>query len=120
MIIVDVDDTVLRYGNRPISRTIEYINSLDEEVVIITGRYSSRRKETADALRRAGLRFSRIFLRPSGDGEASSVPYKKKTAQSLKTQGKITLAIDNDQAARAAYASLGIPTKNPASLPKIV
>lgn len=119
-IIVDVDDTLLRYGNRPIKRTIDYVNSLDEQIIIITARPVSRRAETVAALRSAGVRFSRIYFKTPRDKDKTTDNYKRDTAQSLKSQMTISMAIDNDASTRRAYASLGIPTKNPASLPQII
>ena len=42
----------------------------------------------------------------------------KEKAAELKGSMEITMAVDNDAAARRAYASLGIPTKSKVSLGK--
>lgn len=119
-IIVDIDGTLLN-GSKPIKRTIAYIKSLGEQVIIITGRHQRDAASTRAALKVAGVSFSSIYFRPDSDYKGNSSKYKKGVAQKLLTSGtSVTLAIDNDASARSAYASVGIATKNPASLPQIV
>ena len=119
-IIVDIDGTLLS-GNNPIKSTIAYVKSLDEQVIIVTGRHQRDAASTRAALKAAGVSFSSIHFRPDSDTQGNSSKYKKGVAQKLLTSGtSITLAIDNDASARSAYASAGITVKNPASLPKIV
>lgn len=113
--IVDIDDTLLRNGTQPIHRTIDYINSLPGAIIIVTGRPASTRRKTVEALRAAGVKYSRLIMNPGST--RSSNEFKAEIAQRLK--GSVSLAIDNDAGARAAYSRAGIPTKNPASLPDI-
>lgn len=119
-IIVDIDGTLLN-GSRPIQRTIDYIKSLGEQIIIVTGRHERDATRTRSALKAAGVSFSSIHFRPDSDYKGNSSNYKKEVARKLLTSGtSVTLAIDNDASARSAYASVGIKTKNPASLPQIV
>jgi len=111
--ICDIDDTLLRNGTQPIRRTIDYINSLSGSIIIVTGRPESTRKRTVEALRSAGVKYSRLIMNPGST--RSSNEFKAEVAQRLK--GSVSLAIDNDAGARAAYAKAGIPTKDPAKLP---
>jgi len=111
--IVDIDDTLLRYGTRPIRRVIDYINALPGSIIIVTGRPNSQRAETVRALRAAGVKYSRLIMNPYSTRESNK--HKAEVARRLK--GSVNLAIDNDAGARAAYSKEGIPTKNPASLP---
>jgi len=113
--ICDIDDTLLRNGTQPIRRTIDYINSLSGTIIIVTGRPASTRKRTVEALRSAGVKYSRLIMNPGST--RSSNEFKAEVAQRLK--GSVSLAIDNDAGARAAYSKAGIPTKDPASLPDI-
>jgi hydroxymethylpyrimidine pyrophosphatase-like HAD family hydrolase len=113
--ICDIDDTLLRNGTQPIRRTIDYINSLSGAIIIVTGRPASTRKRTVEALRAAGVKYSRLIMNPGST--RSSNEFKAEVAQRLK--GMVNLAIDNDAGARAAYSKAGIPTKDPASLPDI-
>lgn len=111
--IVDIDDTLLRNGTQPIRRTIDYVNSLPGAIYIVTGRPSSTRVETIRALRSAGVKYSRLIMNPYSTRESNK--HKAEVAERLK--GSVSLAIDNDAGARAAYSRAGIKTKNPASLP---
>lgn len=111
--IVDIDDTLLRYGTRPIQRTIEYVNSLPGAIYIVTGRPESTRRETVRALRAAGVKYSRLIMNPYGTKDSNK--HKAEVARRLK--GSVDLAIDNDSGARAAYAKEGIKTKDPETLP---
>ena len=111
--IVDIDDTLLRYGTRPIQRVIDYVNALPGSIIIVTGRPESTRLETVKALRAAGVKYSRLIMNPYGTKDSNK--HKAEVAQRLK--GSVDLAIDNDAGARAAYAKAGISTKDPATLP---
>ena len=111
--IVDIDGTLLRNGNQPIQRVIDYVNALPGSLIIVTGRNESQRKETVSALRSAGVKYSRLIMNPGSSAETAK--YKYEVGKKLRTQ--VTLAIDNNATMRAAYAKAGIPTKDPAHLP---
>jgi len=111
--IVDIDGTLLRNGNQPIKRVIEYVNSLPGSIIIVTGRPQSARKETVAALRNAGVKYSRLIMNPGSSAETAK--YKYEVGKRLRSQ--VSLAIDNNPTMRAAYAKAGIPTKDPAHLP---
>ena len=111
--IVDIDDTLLRNGNQPIQRVIDYVNALPGSLIIVTGRNKSQRKETVAALRRAGVKYSRLIMNPGSS--ADTAKYKYEVGKKLRSQ--VSLAIDNNATMRAAYAKAGIPTKDPAHLP---
>ena len=111
--ICDIDDTLLRNGTQPIQRVIDYVNSLPGELILVTGRNESQRKETVAALRRAGVKYNRLIMNPGSSSETADFKYKV----GLKLKGSVNLAIDNNATMRAAYKKAGIPTKNPADLP---
>ena len=111
-IIVDIDDTLLRNGVYPIRRTIDFIESLPGSKIIVTGRPESTRQKTVEELRNAGIKYSRLIMNPYSTRESNK--HKAEVAQRLKG---VTLAIDDNPNARAAYAKAGIPTKDPSSLP---
>ena len=112
-IIVDIDDTLLRYGTQPIRRVIDYVNSLPGEKYIVTGRPESTRAETVRALKNAGVRYSRLYMNPYST--SNSLKHKEEIAQKLK--GKVSLAIENNPEQRAMYARYGIKTLDPADIP---
>ena len=111
--ICDIDGTLLRNGTQPIQKVIDYVNSLPGSLIIVTGRNSSQRKETAAALHKAGVKYSRLIMNPGSSAETAN--YKYEVGKKLRTQ--VNLAIDNNATMRAAYAKAGIPTKDPADLP---
>lgn len=111
--IVDIDDTLLRNGTQPIQRTIEYIKTLKGPIYIVTGRSPKQRSETVRALRSAGVRYSALYMNP---GPMSDNEYKGEMGKKLKARG-VTLAIENNPDARAAYNRAGLETKDPATLP---
>ena len=111
--IVDIDDTLLRNGTQPIQRVIDYVNALPGSIIIVTGRNESERKETVAALRRAGVKYSRLIMNPGSYKETAKFKYE--VGKKLRSQ--VNLAIDNNATMRAAYSRAGIPTKDPAHLP---
>jgi len=111
--IVDIDDTLLRNGDQPIQRVIDYVNSLPGKIIIVTGRNVSQRRETVAALRRAGVKYSRLIMNPGSS--ADTAKYKYEVGMRLRNQ--VDLAIDNNATMRDAYRRAGIKTKDPASLP---
>lgn len=110
--ICDIDGTLLRNGTQPIQKVIDYVNSLPGSLIIVTGRNSSQRKETASALRKAGVKYSRLIMNPGSSSETVKFKYEV----GLKLRGLVNLAIDNNATMRAAYSKAGIPTKDPAKL----
>jgi predicted HAD superfamily phosphohydrolase YqeG len=115
-IIVDIDDTIIRSGIYPITAAIRWVNeqAKTHDIILITGRPKSTAAATRATLRRAGVRFNRLYMNPYSTRE--SAKWKKEKATQLKSEITITMAVDNDSAARAAYSSLGIPTKSKVSL----
>jgi ribonucleotide monophosphatase NagD (HAD superfamily) len=112
MIICDIDNTLLRNGTQPIKKTIDYINSLNTRVVIVTGREERQRKETVNALRAAGVKYSSLLMNPYSYKESNK--WKAEAAAKLKSA---TLAIDDNAGARAAYSKAGIKAIHPSDVP---
>lgn len=113
--IVDIDDTLLRNGSQPISRVIDYVNSLPGKIIIVTGRPNSMRRKTIEQLHAAGVKYSRLIMNPGSTKDTAK--YKYEVGMRLRSQ--VDLAIDNDPQMRAAYSKAGIKTKDPASLPSM-
>ena len=119
-IIVDIDRTLLR-GSEPIDKVVAWVNekSKTHSIYVITGRPESRRAETTRALKNAGIRYNRLYMNDLGTSFPQIIAYKKNKAKDLLQDDNISMAIDNDVAARNAYSSLGIKSINPASLPDV-
>lgn len=107
-VIVDIDGTLL-LGNRYNETLIDRLNMGAEEVQVVTGRPERRRVETERLLEDMGLDYDDLYMNPGGDDRA----HKRATAADLLEEYDVRLAIDNDEQARAAYRSLGIPVENP-------
>jgi hydroxymethylpyrimidine pyrophosphatase-like HAD family hydrolase len=111
--IVDIDDTLLRNGTQPIQRVIDYVNALPGIKIIVTGRNKSQRSETVRALHAAGVKYSRLIMNPGSYKDS----HKFKEEVGAKLASRVTLAIENNADARAAYAKSGIKTLDPADIP---
>lgn len=107
-VIVDIDGTLL-LGNRYNETLVDRLNMGAEEVQVVTGRPERRRVETERLLEDMGLDYDDLYMNPGGDDRT----HKRATAAELLEEYDVRLAIDNDEQARAAYRSLGIPVENP-------
>ena len=67
---------------------------------------SSQRKETIAALRRAGVKYSRLIMNPGSSADTAKFKYEV----GIKLKGSVNLAIDNNATMRAAYSKAGIKT----------
>lgn len=117
VLIVDIDDTLLRNGVQPIQKVIDYVNNDYPEylVVIVTGRLESDREGTVASLSDAGVQYDRLIMKQ--DESVDSSEYKKGVAEALIADGKtIDKAIENDADAREAYAELGIEVVDPSEI----
>jgi len=115
-IIVDIDDTLLRNGVQPIKSTIDWINerAKDYTIIIVTGRPESTRERTVRALKNAGVRYNRLIMNTGSTQQSNQ--FKAQAAKRIKTQTRVSIAIDNDEGARTAYRNAGIKTASPSSL----
>ena len=113
VVIVDIDNTIVRYGIYPIKKVIDYVNELSKEnkIYIITGRPELKRKDTVEALKKAGVKYNKLMMNGLGDSSKEQNESKIKHAQSIKE--KILFAIDDKQSMRNEYKKSGIKTKTP-------
>jgi predicted HAD superfamily phosphohydrolase YqeG len=112
MIICDIDDTILRAGQYPIQKTIDYVNSLKTRVIIVTGRERSQRAETETILKKIGINYSSLLMNPYS--YKLSNKWKREAANKLHDA---TLAIDDNSGARKAYEAEGIKAIHPDDIP---
>lgn len=115
-LICDIDDTIIHHGQL-IPDVVDFVESQDVAIMLVTGRLESERAATVDELRRLGMDYDQLFMNNLG-ANAKAPEFKKQTAEKLLKTYDIVFAIDNDGKARDAYASLGIDTINPANLPQ--
>lgn len=113
VIISDIDGTLIN-GGRLVQRVWDYVQSLDGELFIVTGRPESERDSTISELHSVGVTFSRLIM---NDGSTADSPeFKKLTAVKLLETYNVTTAVENDRATRAKYRALGINAVNPSDI----
>lgn len=115
VLICDIDDTLIHNG-RIIPDVNDFMSSQEVGIVLVTGRLIDTRRATEQQLAKLGIDYDQLKMNDLGTS-AKSVEFKKRTAEELLKVYEVTMAIDNDGSAREAYASLGIPTIDPANLP---
>ena len=115
IIICDIDDTLISNGEL-VPETYAFLEASDYDVVLVTGRLIANQAATEEQLASLGIDYEQLFMNDFGS-TAQAVEFKKAKAEKLQESYTIELAIDNDADAREAYASLGIPTADPANLP---
>jgi len=113
-VICDIDDTLIHAGKR-IDKTYNYLESLDVDVLLVTGRPESTRGETTRQLNSLDISYNRLYMNTGSS--ANSNAFKKAKAEELLKTYDIIEAIENNPDARRGYADLGISTKDPAKLP---
>lgn len=114
LIIIDIDDTLLKRDGTPIQHVIDYVNSIYDTKVIVTGRNSSERLKTVAQLHNAGVNYDRLVMNPGNYQDSHK--FKGQVAQEF---GFVTtLAIENNASARGAYEKFGIKTLDPALIPE--
>ena len=113
VVIVDNDNTILRNGIYPIKKMIDYVNELSKQnkIYIITGRPEKDRKDTVEALKKAGVKYNRLMMNNIGNSPKDQNESKKKHAESIKEN--VLFAIDDNPKMRNAYKEAGIKTKSP-------
>lgn len=113
VIIVDIDNTIIRNGIYPIKKMIDYVNKLAKEnkIYIITGRPESDRKDTEETLKKAGIKYNRLMMNNIGGSPEKQIESKLKHAKNI--DEKILFAIDDNQKMRNAYRKIGISSKSP-------
>ena len=116
IIISDIDDTLLRNGTQLIQKTWDYIESLDGDLYLVTGRPESQRLKTEMVLADAGVDYEELIMNTGST--ANSAEFKKATAEELLKTYDVVVALENDAKTLAYYRELGIDAKDPASLPE--
>lgn len=115
IIILDIDNTVVRNGRELIQKNWDYVQSLEGAIFIVTGRPESQRDETIADLDSAGITYSRLIMNPGSS--ADSPAYKRDTAAKLLETYDVIAAIDDNDNVRRYYSELGIDVIDPATIP---
>lgn len=117
IVFLDIDDTIVtgywkENGNQPIQKVISFVNSLDKEVIIVTGRSEQKRRETEDLLNSIGIKYSNIYMNPYSENESNK--HKEEIAEMY--QNRVFLAIDDNENVRSIYRKYGIKAIDPVSI----
>jgi HK97 family phage prohead protease len=107
-LITDIDGTLFD-GTTPITSVIDYVNAFDGAIIVVTSRFVGDRDATEQQLSGV-VRFDELIMR--SDSVEEDV-YKERAARDVLDKFNVVVAIDNSDAARDAYARLGIPTIDP-------
>lgn len=113
VVIVDIDNTIIRNGIYPIKKMVDYVNELSKtnKIYIITGRPESDRKDTEETLKKSGIKYNRLMMNNVGGSPENQIESKVKHAQNIKE--KVLFAIDDNPKMRNAYRKIGISSKSP-------
>jgi hypothetical protein len=113
-IIVDFTGTLINKDGTAVDKTVSYVNSVPDEIYIVTGRHISNKFDVIRELQSAGVKFERLFMNPKEYGDED---FKYRIGMDLRNV--VSLAIDNSGKARDKYMDLGIPTVHPKDLPDV-
>jgi HK97 family phage prohead protease len=116
-VIVDIDGTLIVNGERN-EKVYAFVESLDADVFIVTGRPESDRADTEQELANLDIDFDQLFMNDGSTADSNS--YKGSTAEELLKTWNIVAAIENNPDARKEYADLGINALDPANLPDVM
>ena len=108
VLITDIDGTLFD-GDTPRQTVIDYVNDFDAGVIIVTARYIGTRDATIEQLRGV-VRYDQLIMRDEDEPEDV---YKERVGKAMMDRFNVLQAIDNDEAARAAYERIGIRAINP-------
>lgn len=119
IIVSDIDETLIGYGAEPyrIDATWEYIQTIDGELVLVTGRPDTDRDATEKQLADLDITYSRLIMNPGST--ADSVAYKTETMATLLESYNVVVAIENDDETREAYEALGVQAVDPEDIGEV-
>lgn len=114
IIVVDIDDTLLRNGDQPIQDVIDAVNAAEYPVFILTGRPPADRDKTVQQLQDAGVNYERLIMN-SGEIDVDSVAaYKADAITQLMSEGyTVDAFVDNQPENLTAVGELNVPVFMP-------
>lgn len=113
-LIIDIDDTIISNG-KPLRKRINYINSLENYKIVVTGRFAADKTQTVADLADAGLEYDELIMNPGGD----PVEHKRETAKKILERMPVAGAFENYDDAQQAYIALGIDAIDPTTLDEL-
>ena len=113
IVVCDIDDTLIA-GGELVGRVYAFVNEVEGDLFLVTGRPESQREETIAELESLGIEYDALVMNDAST--AGSTEFKKSAVEKLLETYNIVLAVENNPDAREAYKSLGIKTIDPADI----
>lgn len=113
IVVCDIDDTLIA-GGELVGRVYAFVDEVEGDLFLVTGRPESQREETIAELESLGIEYDALVMNDAST--AGSTEFKKAAVEKLLETYNIVLAVENNPDAREAYKSLGIKTIDPADI----
>lgn len=113
IVVSDIDDTLIARGEL-VGRVYAFVDEVEGDLFLVTGRPESQREETIAELESLGIEYDALVMNDAST--AGSTEFKKAAVEKLLETYNIVLAVENNPDAREAYKSLGIKTIDPADI----
>ena len=113
IVVCDIDDTLIA-GGELVGRVYAFVDEVEGDLFLVTGRPESQREETVAELESLGIEYDALVMNDAST--AGSTEFKKAAVEKLLETYNIVLAVENNPDAREAYKSLGIKTIDPADI----
>lgn len=101
-ILVDINGTIA-YEGKPIQSTIDYLQTITEDIYVISGSATAKRKDYESMLKGFGVSYVDIIL--NDISETTDLEFKLNAAKAIPD---LTLAIDNNKNVIRVYREAGI------------
>ena len=118
--LIDIDGTlVIKDTSTPIQPTVDLVNKTANKykIVIITFRKQKKRKETVALLRKLGIPFDMLVMRPKTySGDVDPAIYKAAVLEAYQQKYDVFLGVDDYEPTLEAYRKMGIKAIHPKDL----
>ena len=113
IVVSDIDETLIVDGQRD-ERVWSFVDELEGELYLVTGRPDSDRADTVAQLEALDIDYDALIM---NDGSpAGSTEFKVAAVEKLLETFNVVLAIENNPDTRKAYADLGVKVLDPADI----
>jgi HK97 family phage prohead protease len=113
IVVSDIDDTLIADGQL-VERVYAFVEEVEGDLFLVTGRPESQREETVAELESLGIEYDALVMNDAST--AGSTEFKKSAVEKLLETYNVVLAVENNPDAREAYKSLGVKTLDPADI----
>jgi ribonucleotide monophosphatase NagD (HAD superfamily) len=121
-VLIDIDGTlVVKDTEEPIPHTVDLVKKIADKykIIICTFRKEKKRKKTIALLRKLGVPFDQLVMRPKTYGDQVE-PWVYKSAAAATYQQKyiVLFAVDDNLETNKAYEKMGIEAHTPEEVEK--